>query len=337
MKNKISMEDIAQKLGISKNTVSLALRGMPGINEQTRDLIVATAKGLGYNYKKSNESLKNICLILSKSTRNSVGFFNYIQFGMEDEAKKQGLNIIIYYYDENSENFDTPLSIKEGMISGVLTLGRVSRKTAKAILEFRLPVVMVDHYFDNLSLNYILTDNISSGYTVTEYLISKGCKNIGFIGNIDASISFYDRYQGFLKALKDYGIPLKKEFIIHKSMEELAVNDGKLVIQELSSSGKFPEAVFCCNDSEAITVNKAFSAMGIKVPEDISIIGFDDIEFSQNMTPELTTMRVEKELMGKKAVEKLVSIMDGGTNTTEKLLLGTTLIERNSVQKGLKK
>jgi LacI family transcriptional regulator len=331
MGKKVSMLDIAQRLGISKNTVSLALRGMPGINEQTRQLIISTANELGYSYTRNNDSSKNICLILSKSTRNSVGFFNYVQFGMEAEAKKQGLNVIIYYYDESIENFEVPLCIKDGMISGIITLGRVSRKTANTILGFDLPVVMVDHYFDNINIDYILTDNISSGYVATEYLIKNGHTKIGFIGNIHASISFSDRYQGYLRALSHYNIPVVSDFIIHKSMEDLAASSPSLLVQELQSLKNMPDAIFCCNDSEAITVNKAFYELGIKVPEDISIIGFDDIEFSRSMSPELTTMRVEKEIMGKKAVEKLVKIMDDDLVMPEKLLLSTSLIERKSV------
>jgi LacI family transcriptional regulator len=332
MAKKISMLDIAQKLGISKNTVSLALRGMPGINEQTRQLIISTANDLGYNYTKNNDSSKNLCLILSKSTRNSVGFFNYVQFGMEAEAKKQGMNIIIYYYDEESENFEIPLSIKEGMISGIITLGRISKKTITTVLSFALPLVMVDDYFENLDINCILTDNISGGYKATEYLIKSGHTKIGFFGDIEASSSFFDRYQGYLKALKAYEIPIIADYSFIKNLDNLKID---IAMQELKAKIMLPEAFFCCNDSEAIIINKTLSSIGVNVPNDISIIGFDDIEFSQSMTPELTTMRVEKELMGAKAVEMLVNIMYTPSIISEKLLLNTTLVKRKSVTEKL--
>jgi LacI family transcriptional regulator len=331
MGKKVSMLDIAQKLGISKNTVSLALRGMPGLNEQTRQLIITTANELGYSYTKNSEGSKNICLILSKSTRNSVGFFNYIQFGMEAEAKKQGINIIIYYYDEGKEVFETPLCVKDGMISGIITLGKISRKTITTIIGFKLPVVMVDDYFENININCILTDNISGGYMATEYLIKNGYTKIGFLGDTQLSSSFWDRYQGYLKALNDHNIPFRKEYLFPKSVEKLSNSGMDLVVQELRLKNELPDAFFCCNDSEAIILNKALSMLGISIPEDISVIGFDDIEFSQSMTPELTTMRVEKELMGTKAIEMLVNIMYTPSMISEKLLLNTTLIKRKSV------
>jgi LacI family transcriptional regulator len=333
MAKKVSMDDLAKKLGISKNTVSLALRGMPGISSQTRQLVADAAKELGYIYNKNNDSVKNICLILSKSTRNTVGFFNYVQFGMEAEAKKQGLNIIIYYYDERDEIFETPLCIKEDMVSGIITLGRISRKTANTIFSFKLPLVMVDNYFDNIPIDYILTDNISGSYAAVEHLINSGHKNIGFVGNIKLSVSFYDRYQGYLKALMDYGLIARKEHIFSDiSMEELANKDLNLVVDKILERNDLPDAVFCCNDAEAIAMNRALASIGVSVPEAISLIGFDDIEFSRSMTPELTTMRVEKELMGKKAVERLTEIMENPQLSYEKLLLGTKLIERKSVK-----
>jgi len=333
MGKKASMKLIADELGISKNTVSLALRGMPGISSETRKRIIITADKLGYQYKKMNVPTKNICLILSKNIKQSFGFFNYVQFGMEDEGKKEGVNLIIHYYEEDEKNIEIPLSIKEGMISGIITLGRISYDTIKPLLELNLPIVVVDHYFYNIGVDYILTDNYSGGYRATEYLIRKGHKKLGFLGNIKVSTSFKDRYLGFKKALEDYKIELNRDYIYTDvSIGEMTLVDDSSVSHLFKDAAKLPDAIFCCNDAEAIATNRMLSSLGINVPEDISIIGFDDIEFSRSMSPELTTMKVEKELMGRKAVEKLVSIMNNPSAIAEKLLLNTTLVERNSVK-----
>jgi LacI family transcriptional regulator len=334
MPKKTSMDDLAKKLGISKNTVSLALRDMPGVNIQTKQLIIETAKTMGYQYKKTSEVSKNICLIMSGGTRNSTaGFFNYVQYGIENEAKNESLNIIINYYDENSDNFELPLCIKDNIISGIITLGRISRKIIDILLSLNLPVIMVDHYFDNLNLTYILSDNISSGYIATEYLIKKEIFKIGFIGNVNASVSFRDRYWGYINALQAYNLPLIQDFIfIKNSMEELSRIDIQLVVAEFKKRKELPSAFFCCNDAEAITVIKALNSLNLRIPQDISIIGFDDIDFSQNISPALTTMRVQKETMGKKAVEKLVNLINNPNTLCEKLLLSTELIKRDSVK-----
>ncbi|AEY67871.1 LacI family DNA-binding transcriptional regulator [Clostridium sp. BNL1100] len=337
MPKKVTMDNIAEKLGISKNTVSLALRGMPGISENTRNLIEQTANGMGYRYKASvRKSImaRNLCLIIAKSTRDSIGFFSYVQLGIEDEAKKNNFNTIIHYYDENDEGFETPNCVKDGMVSGIITLGRISHKTINCIIGYDLPVVMVDNYFDNLAMDCILTDNHSGGYAATEHLIDCGHTKIGFLGDISASISFYDRYQGFLKALGDRGIEFKEVFsIIGKKLEELPKKDIEALICEMKVKAGLPDAFFCCNDAEAIVFLKVLKNMGISVPDEISVIGFDDIENAGNVTPELTTMRVQKELMGKRAVCRLIEKLEHEIKPTEKILLSACLVKRKSVKR----
>ncbi len=343
MAKKVTMEDIAKEIGMSKNTVSLALRNMPGINDQTRRLIHDTAKHLGYEYKKSfteyhsNEtSYKNICLIFSMGTHKSEGFFSYIQYGVESEAKKNNLNTIIYCYDESKEEFETPLSVKEGIISGIITLGRISRNTLNSIIKFNLPLVIIDQYFDDLVCDYVLTDNISGSYTATEHLIKQGHKKIGFVGDISASSSFYDRYQGFIKALNQYSIPYNSTLsITDKSPSEYISADYSLgkVVEILKKLPELPSAFVCCNDNEAITVINALKLINISVPEDISIVGFDNIESSKNITPELTTMHICKEIMGQRAVRSLLAKTSNLNELSEKILLPPTFIERNSTKK----
>jgi DNA-binding LacI/PurR family transcriptional regulator len=118
MPKKVTMDAIALKLGISKNTVSLALRGMPGISETTRKTVEAEAESMGYNYKNKvrQQTTRNLCLVIAKSTRDTIGFFSFIQLGIEDEAKKNNVNTIIHYYDESDEVFEIPNCVREGMI-----------------------------------------------------------------------------------------------------------------------------------------------------------------------------------------------------------------------------
>jgi LacI family transcriptional regulator len=337
MSKKVSMDDIAKKLNLSKNTISLALRGMPGISEQTRKLILDAANEMGYTYRigdnSGKEQSRNICLIIPKSTRDSIGFFSIIQFGIEDEAKKNNFNTVIHYYDESETIFQIPMCIKEGMISGIITIGRVSQRTIFAIKSFNLPIIMIDHYFENDLTDCVLTDNISGGFSATEYLIKCGHREIGFLGRINASNSFYDRYLGYLKATNTYKLDLNNSFlIIDKSFEELINNDIELVVNEINFLERLPTAFFCCNDAEAIALYKGLNKLGILIPENISIIGFDNIELSKNVSPELTTMNVQKESMGKRAVIKLKEKMSNADGSFEKLLLSSHLVIRQSIR-----
>lgn len=337
MPKKITMDIIAQKLGVSKNTVSMALRGMPGISEGTRKLIEETAGSMGYQYRQNSARLsaaRNLCLVIAKSTRDSIGFFSYIQLGIQEEAKKNNMNTIIHYYDEKDEIFEIPNSLKDGMISGIITLGRISHKTINTILTYSLPIVMVDNYFDDIVMDCILTDNQCGGFIATEHLIKCGHTRIGFLGDISASISFYDRYQGYLKALREYRLDLKEGYsVTDKMLEGLANEDMTEMINHIKGREGLPTAYVCCNDAEAIIAIKLFKSMGISVPDEISIIGFDDIETARNITPELTTMKIRKELMGRRAVSKLLERIEGQDIIAEKILLSATLVIRESVKR----
>ena len=338
---KASMDVIAKKLGVSKNTVSLAFRGMPGISDQTRKLIMDTARQYGYEYKKKALQLSdsgiasgNICLVLSKSLLKVTGFYSMIQFGIENEAKKHNQNILLHYYDNTSNEFEVPLSIKQGMVSGIITLGPITRHTLKSISGLGLPFVVIDEYFDDYKLDYILTDNVNGGFAATEYLIRCGHKKIGFSGDIHCASSFYDRYLGFLKAMEIYNLPVDSSFVLtDRSLCHLDTSHFELAAEEFKCIDHLPTAFFCCNDPESFALYKALASAGLNVPEDVSIMGFDDIDTSRDVSPQLTTMHVEKEFMGKRAVKRLLEIMKNAGGLTEKIVLPSHLVERQSVRK----
>ncbi len=341
MSNKISMEDIANKLGVTKNTVSLVFRNMPGISEKTRKSVFETAKELGYKYKKDSKKngskkvvLKNICLLQSKSTFDSTGFFSLIQLGVESEAKRNNLNVYLHIYDDSSQNFEVPACVKDGNIAGIITLGRISKSNLKTLLAYKLPVVMIDHYYDDIYTDTILSDNQCGGFAATEYLINSGHTDIAFSGDINVSISFFDRFQGYLKALDTNGILVKKNFLWTDKCLGVIVNDGlECVVNELKTKTSLPSAIFCCNDMEALAFIRAIQSMGYSVPDDISVVGFDNIDTAQNFLPELTTLNVSKELMGIRAIQKLLYRINNSTSPKEKLLLAANLVERQSVRK----
>ncbi len=344
MQDKVSMEDIAAKLGITKNTVSLVFRNMPGISEKTRKSVLETAKQLGYKYKKDLKNtdakktpLRNICLLQSKSTYDTTGFFAFIQLGIEAEAKKNSLNLMLHIYDDSDENFEVPMCISEGLVSGVITIGRVRKSTAKILNSLNIPMVMVDHYYEDIYIDYVLSDNQNCGYIATEYLIKNGHTELGFTGDIKAAVSFYDRYAGFLKALETYNIKLNTDYLItDKSIGVLTNESIDLAVNEMKKLPAMPTAFFCCCDHEAIAVIKVLNILGYKVPGDISIISFDNIDLSNTITPRLTTLNVHKEFMGAKAVQKLLERINSPEGPKEKILLSAEIIERQSV-KNLKK
>jgi LacI family transcriptional regulator len=170
------------------------------------------------------------------------------------------------------------------------------------------------------------------GFVATKYLLEKGHKELGFLGAIDKSVSFYDRFLGYKKALEKAALSITKDYIINKSFEDLAMENSLLIAEELKKFSKLPTAFFCCNDIEAITLIKGLGAIGLQVPHDISVIGFDDIDLAKNFNPELTTIKVQKELLGIKAVQRLMSVIQVKDSNSEKLVLSISLLERQSVR-----
>ncbi|HPV01303.1 MAG TPA: LacI family DNA-binding transcriptional regulator [Clostridiales bacterium] len=337
MSGKVTMATIAKKLGVSKNTVSLALRGTGGISEKTRRLVVETAARMGYSYKSSGKSVpesRNLCLVIPRSTQASPDFFSSIQMGIEDEAKKSNMNTILHYYDDTGEDPQIPNCIREGMISGIITLGRVSRNMVLKLKATGLPVVMVDNYFDDMEADCVLTDNHCGGYAATGHLIANGHRNIAFFGEIHASVSFYDRYMGYRKALENAGLTMPLHCAALTDCPEIVTAEELAeLLRHISVEGDFPTGFVCCNDAAAITLCKALKQMGVDIPGEVSVIGFDDISGASQIEPELTTMRVRREYMGRKAVNMLLARISGSEGITGKLLLPATLVERHTVKR----
>jgi len=331
MAKKVTMDDIARKLGISKNTVSLSLRDMPLISDKTKELVYRTAEEMGYEYKRrsavreeNRTSSGNICLLVPRNIRN-IEFFSLLQFGIEKEAKKHNLNILLNYVDENG--FEVPSCITENAVDGIIMLGCLPKESVESVKSYGRPIVSVDNYYDNILLNYILTDNISSSFNMTEYLIKRGHEKIGFFGNINLSSSFYDRYLGYYKALQVYGLKIPEEWVIKNN-----VSDYSALLEHLKAGkADLPTAFVCVNDVHALRLINTLGDISVHVPQEISVAGFDNIPQSEEGKPKLTTMHVYKEAMGEAAVLRLIDVIENNLELPEKILISTELIERESV------
>ncbi len=336
MAKRVSMDDIAKRAGVSKNTVSLSIREMPGINKDTRAHVLTIAQEMGYQYKDKNIEKpivsQHICIIVPTISNDRQGFFAHVQLGIEQEARKHYYSTIFYSYREE-DYFELPLCIQDGLASGIVTVGRISERTMLQIKKTGLPFVMTDHYFDAYQEDCVTSDNVLSGDAATEYLIQNGHREIGFIGDINASVSFRDRYIGYLQAMKRHGIQVnERQCITHTGLDWSVRESDMLSASELELLESMPTAFFCGNDAIAIALYQTLALMKINIPDQISIMGFDDTEASEMVHPQLSTMTVYKELMGKKAFLRLLNKMNDESALPERLLIATTLQKRKSVK-----
>lgn len=334
-RKKVRMKDIAEKLNMSINAVSLALNNKAGVSESTRQQILKVADELEYLEKKpvfvKRNQLNNICMMIEEKNFRDTRFYSRIIIGIEEEAKKYDYDVIVSFID--NDHYVLPSSIEQGKAAGIIILGSVRDEYLSKAVSYGIPLVVVDHASFSIDTDAILTQNTIGTYTATKHLIENGHREIGFFGERYITLSFNERWMGFCEAMRRYGLPVVEEFCFTDFIEEYAViNNYEPVVQILKGIKRFPTAWVCANDSAAIILINALNSLGFSVPEDISVIGFDDIDLCKVISPNLTTIRVEKKLMGVNAVRSLLSRMENRNEPNRHMRMSVKLIERDSVK-----
>ncbi|HHW58354.1 MAG TPA: substrate-binding domain-containing protein [Clostridia bacterium] len=334
-RKKVTMKDIANKLNLSINAVSLALNDKIGVSEETRRLVLKTAEEMGYFEENplflSKNHFKNICLIIEEKNFRDTNFYTKVILGIENEAKLNNYDILVNFMKRDS--FEIPSCIENRKVSGILVVGTIKDEFLEKILMYNIPTVLVDHASFMFSTDAVLTQNIPGSYKITKYLISKGHREIGFFGQKNFSLSFRERWLGFKEAMLDSGITINEEYCITGEIEKYVLDKNyKEVADILKKLRKFPTAWVCTNDSNAITLYNALKILNIRVPQDISVVGFDDIDMCNIVIPPLTTIRINKELMGVKAVKRLLWRMENQKEPHDHMRMEVKLIERESVR-----
>jgi DNA-binding LacI/PurR family transcriptional regulator len=336
--SKIKLSDIAKASGVSLAAVSLALGDKPGISQETRSRVIEIARTMGYRFKSSItnppvKSIKTIGLLVKSAVADEPHanhFYSHIIAGIEFACRQNGIHLMFANLAVDAENFplEIPLLLEKGDIDAIVLAGAQIDPTLSRAIDLRaLPVVLVDSYCETRTYNSILSDNIHGAFQATEFLIKNGHRNICFVGpNEKAYPSFHERRQGYSQAISHYG--LAQSFFVDCPANRSVVGPPVL---RLLQENPLVSAVFAVNDDTAIAIMHALIEAGYRVPQDISIVGFDDIYLAESVIPTLTTMRINKQSMGRLAVQLLinhVSVPNGGLVTS---LFQPILVVRNSV------
>lgn len=330
MKKRVTMQDIADRLNISKNSVSQALRGKEGVSEETRELVKRVAKEMGYEYpgsraKSRGKPPKQIALIASDRTF-SLKFFGEIYLSIEQEALSHGMKLHIQSVNkEQKERLLLPSFIEEKQVDGVIVLSHISTEYIQQIVATGIPTVLVDHHHPNIPADAVLTNNRFGAYVAVQHLLELNHTDIAFVGDVNYSPSYQERYEGYLLALKDYGVKPNEEWMFCQAQEDETVIAG--YIRELKRQ---PTAWFCVNDGLGFFVSTGLQQYGLKVPDDVSVCSFDNGQLSQIATPKITTVDIDLKRYGKRAVELLLWRWDNPNEPFQEVLLSTKLIKRES-------
>lgn len=336
MKNGVKMLDIANELGVSIVTVSNALAGRDGVSENLRIKICETAERMGYKpsntkiVKKKLNTLqtgKNVGILTSERFIGSRGTF-YWELTANISNKLSAMNIYTVYecVDMESERKGSlPKIITQNKIDGIIVIGQVKRSYIEALSKITLPLIFVDFYDNRFAIDSVNSDSYYGGYIVTDYLVESGHRKIGFFGNLTATSSINDRFLGYVKCLMENNLEYRKEWTLDDRDE-----NGKL-FTKINFPEELPTAFVCNCDETAFRVISALKSKGIRVPDDVSVVGYDNYTVSNICIPTITTVEVNIEKMAETSVEVIIKKLADPTYIEGRRFINGKLIIKNSV------
>ncbi|MBP3040942.1 LacI family DNA-binding transcriptional regulator [Bacillaceae bacterium Marseille-Q3522] len=331
MSKKVTMQEIADRLHISKNSVSQALSGKPGVSEETRAQVLDTAEKLGYVYKpkqlSKNQQINSIALIASEFAFSHTSFFGKIYIAVQKEVKKRGMNIRIESISpEDANNLVMPSFIKNNIIQGIIILSHITTEYINKVISTDIPTILIDHHHPHIQADAILTNNRYGAYLAVEHLIKRNHRKIAFVGNTSFSPSYYERLQGYTMVHEDYDLPVQSQFILKDTPDE-----EKEVEDFIDHLKEMPTAWFCINDRLGYIVNTALKKRGYRIPEEISVISFDNGQLCQLSSPRITSMDLNLHEYGKKGVELLLWRINHPNDPNQEIVFSPKLVEGQSV------
>ncbi|WP_064094281.1 LacI family DNA-binding transcriptional regulator [Rossellomorea aquimaris] len=306
----VTIYDLARKTGFSSTTVSKALNNYTDVSEKTKKKILQAAADLGYLPNAHAQSLstkKSWTIGVMFSEANEVGmkhpFFSAIIESFRKNAEREGYDLI--FASRNLRNRDTSYleHFLYRAVDGIVVIcSDPHDPQVQDMINSSVPIVVIDMNNQNCSVVY--SDNIEGGNLAVNYLHTLGHTKIAHIAGDSMIDAGAERIKGYSQAMKGLNLPIPQEYIVEAGM--FSIQEGKEAMKKLLTLKDKPTAVFVAGDHMAIGAIEAIKEQGLRVPEDISIVGYDDIEMSSYITPKLTTIRQDTDLIGTKAAKLLM-------------------------------
>lgn len=324
----VTIHDVARKAGVSPSTVSRVLNDRPGISEETRERVLAAARELGYIPDLSARSLASKrtftigYIIHPRHTLAPHSFYGEVLMGADEEARKHGYHVVF----AAEGNVKIPNMVQQNRVDGLILAGcDIPRETIVALKLHGIPIVLVDNHVEKV--NSVVIDNVGGAYEATKHLIDLGHRRIAFVCEWFGDLSFAERFEGYKKALADNGIPFDENLVAEGLPRQSRT--GYVAAQRLLEKTT-PTAIFAANDLVAAETLRLLRERGLRVPNDIAVVGFDDGEVAQHTVPPLSTVRVFRKEMGAMAVRRLLEILDNPDQPAAHIRVFTELVVRES-------
>lgn len=316
---KCTIKDIAAALQISRNTVSKALSGSPGVSDATRRMIQEKAREMNYQssiveYNSSaSTTTQGSILFLTRASANYSEFWTNVLKGIESVLRPNAYNLVLGIMSENDlKNLQLPSSLNDPMIKGIILVEICDERVINALLEYNIPIVTVDMPRDHEhimgKLDIITMENKMNLKKLISQLIEKGASRFAFAGDIYSSnvgSGFQERYDALCETLKNAGLKLEEKCSLLYETDDKFM-DFTYLINKIKKMQSLPDVFICGNDWTGIQLMHALQFLGYRVPKDVSIVGFDNIPESGKVRPPLTTIDTPKEQLGKSAANCII-------------------------------
>lgn len=311
----VTQKDVAKKAGVSSATVSAVLNKNKFVSKDLKVKVQKAIIDLNYEINSIARSLKsNRSYTIGVIIGNVLSYFySVIARSIEQNAKKYGYSIILCNGDDNPEEELKYLKVlKSNRVDGIiLTPTGKNSKYIKQIIETGSKIVLIDRLIDGVECDTVLIDNVNSAYNAVKHLIENGYRRIALINGFIDRTTGKGRMEGYLKALDEYGIPRNNDLIKIGTFKE---ESGIQLSRELLEHVNKPDAIFSANIDITLGLWKTVKEMGLKIPEDIAIVGFDDSQWATIVEPPLTCVNQPTSKFGKEAVDLLVKKIEKNNN-----------------------
>lgn len=333
MAKSVKMSDIAERLNVSTVTVSKALSDQKGVSDEMRNKIKKLALELGYQKPIAKQEDRtrsfNIGVIVPEDYIEKYQTFYWEMYQEINMAAVQNNSFVMLEILSNGDEKAVipPKLLKESKIDGLIVLGGIRSDYLKMIKEhYSTPTVYVDFYDPNIKEDCVVSNSFYGTYTLTNYLIGKGHKNIAFVGTVLATKSITDRYLGYMKSLLEHGMPLREDWVLDDR------DSDRHNFEKFQMPEEMPTAFVCNCDIIASWIIRELDQAGYRVPDDVSVVGFDDFLYPGLCNIPLTTYAVNMTKMAETGVRLLLKKMTGGKTSEGMHLIEGHFIERKSVR-----
>lgn len=334
---KVNIKKLSELSGYSPATISNALHNRRGVSKKTAAKVWKLAQEAGYKLKTNVSSIKLVTYSDSGEVFSDSPFFTVLMEGIENEARRSGYDTTIFNLYRRQPDYEQKLQqLLADTSSAILLMGtELNEQDAACFLKAQAPLVLLDCSFDTLNFDAVLMDNENSVAQAVDYLISQGHTEIGYLRGSVRIRNFIKRGRGYRRAMETHGLPINEAYVLDLRP---SISGAYQAMDKILKEGRaIPTAFIADNDMIALGAMQALQRNGYRIPEDVSVIGFDDISFCEVFLPHLTTVRVYKKELGQVAVQELIALMQNPDRIKTKTTTMNELVIRNSVAAPRKK